>query len=260
MRASRFAGVLVATVVFSAPVQAQDNWNWHKAVAAGRTIEIKGVNGDITASATSGGDVEVVARKSAKRSDTDDVKIEVVEHADGITICAVYPSRRSREPNECAPGKRGRMNTNNNDVQVDFEVRVPRGVKLAARTVNGAVRASGLTADAIGTTVNGGVRIATTGLAEATTVNGDINVRMGRSNWTDDLDFSTVNGSITIELPDPVSTEVDASTVNGSIHTDWPLTVRGKWGPRRVHGTIGSGGRDLGLSTVNGDIELRKVN
>jgi DUF4097 and DUF4098 domain-containing protein YvlB len=260
MIASRLAGVLIASVAFAAPALAQDNWNWHKAVAAGRTIEIKGVNGDVTASASTGGEVEVVARKSAKRSDTDEVRIEVIEHEGGVTICAVYPSRRMREPNECRPGTHGRMNTNNNDVVVDFEVRVPRGVKLAARTVNGAVRASGLTADAIGTTVNGGVRIATTGLAEASTVNGNITVRMGRSNWTDDLDFSTVNGNISIELPDPVSTEVDAATVNGSIYTDWPLTVRGKWGPKRVHGTIGSGGRDLGLSTVNGDIELRKLN
>jgi DUF4097 and DUF4098 domain-containing protein YvlB len=83
---------------------------------------------------------------------------------------------------------------------------------------------------------------------------------MGKSNWPDDLSFATVNGNIVIEMPDPLNAEVSASTVNGSMSTDWPLTITGKWGPRHMKGRIGTGGRDLQLSTVNGDIELRKVN
>jgi len=47
--------------------------------------------------------------------------------------------------------------------------------------------------------------------------------------------------------------------VNGEIFTDFPLMVTGKLGPRRVTGTIGSGGRQLALSTVNGNIRLRKT-
>jgi hypothetical protein len=47
--------------------------------------------------------------------------------------------------------------------------------------------------------------------------------------------------------------------VNGSITTDFPLTVQGKWGPRKAHGTIGGGGRELSLETVNGSVELRKA-
>jgi DUF4097 and DUF4098 domain-containing protein YvlB len=67
-----------------------------------------------------------------------------------------------------------------------------------------------------------------------------------------------VNGGITIDLPANVSTDVRASTVNGGIVTDFPLTVIGRLGPRRLNGTIGSGGRRLELSTVNGTIRLRK--
>ncbi|HEX6558614.1 MAG TPA: DUF4097 family beta strand repeat-containing protein [Longimicrobiales bacterium] len=259
MNAKRFTLALIAAGALATPALAQDTWTWHKAVAAGRTVEIKGVNGQISATAASGREVEVMARKSAKNSNPDDVKLQVVEHAGGVTICAVYPSRRASEPNECQPGEKGRMNTNRNDTRVDFEVRVPRGVQFTGRTINGAVRATGMTGLTIGTTVNGDVRIATTGLARASTVNGAIDARMGQASWTDELSFSTVNGSIDLAFPESLNAEVEASTVNGSISTDWPLTVTGKWGPKRVHGRIGSGGRDLTLSTVNGSIALKRA-
>src|SRR5687767_1944733 len=48
---------------------AQNEFRWSGQVASGRTVEIKGVNGDVRAEASSGGEVEVVATKSARRSD-----------------------------------------------------------------------------------------------------------------------------------------------------------------------------------------------
>ena len=258
MSLTRYSYPLLALLSFAAPAMAQD-WSWRKPLDAGKTIEIKGINGDITAQPASGNQVEVVAHKSARRSNPESVKIEVVESASGYTICVLYPDARRSEPNVCEAGRGGRMNNKNNDTQVDFEVRVPRGVHFSGRTVNGDVRATNLSARTDGHTVNGSVRISTSGLASATTVNGAVNVRMGQTNWSDDLAFSTVNGSITIEMPGQLDADVEASTVNGSISTDWPLTMRGKWGPRRMNGRIGNGGRDLELSTVNGDIELRKT-
>jgi hypothetical protein len=259
MYVKRATLALLFTLTASATASAQD-WSWRKVVAAGRAIEIKGINGDVTATAASGNQVEVIARKSAERSDPDDVRIEVVEHAAGVTICAVYPTPRGERENECLPGARGRSSSRNNDVEVDFEIRVPRGVLFTGRTVNGSVRATGLTADAKATTVNGSVRVNTTGLAEAKTVNGSITVRMGRTNWSESLSFQTVNGAITVEMPEGLNADVSASTVNGSLSSDWPMTVRGKWGPKRMNGKIGNGGRELALETVNGDIELRRAN
>lgn len=259
MTRTRLALALAATLV-ATPAMGQNVWNWNKAVPAGRTLEIKGVNGEISAEAASGAEVQVTARKSSKKSDLSSVRLQVIEHAGGVTICAVYPAPAGKPANECAPGNEGRMNTNNNDVRVDFEVRVPRGVELVARTVNGSVRATGLSADAEAYTVNGGVRVETTGLARASTVNGSIDAKMGRSNWTGTLEFSTVNGTVEVTMPAGVDAEVHASMVNGSFSSDWPMTVKGKWGPKRVNGTIGRGGRELELSTVNGNIELRQAN
>lgn len=260
MFTKRASLVLLFTLVAALPAAAQDTWNWRKAVAAGRAIEIKGINGDVSATAASGDQVEVIARKSGQRSDPDDVKIEVVEHAGGVTVCAVYPTPSGERANECLPGARGRSNNRNNDVEVDFEVRVPRGVLFTGRTVNGSVRANGMTADVKASTVNGSVRVATSALAEASTVNGSITVSMGRTNWNETLEFATVNGGITVEMPGDLNADVSASTVNGSLSSDWPMTVRGRWGPKRMNGKIGTGGRELALQTVNGDIELKRTN
>lgn len=239
------------------PVQV-DDFQWRRALAAGKTIEIVGINGSINASGTGGREVEVVAVKKGRKSDPETVRIEVVEHPDGVTICAVYPTPARREPNECREGGKGRNNSSNNDVQVTWTIRVPDGVKFVGRTVNGRVVALRLTAEAEAHTVNGDISVETTSWASGSTVNGSIDAKLGRVDWRGEAEFDTVNGGITVDLPAGADVEVDASTVNGSMSTDFPLTIRGKWGPRRMSGTIGQGGRNLSLSTVNGNMSLRR--
>jgi len=230
-------------------------WSWR--LAAGKTIEIKGVNGDIDASPSSGAEVEVTAKKHARRSDPREVKIEVIEHQGGVTICAVYPGRWG-ERNDCTPGERGHSHVHDNDVVVDFRVRVPAGIRFVGRTVNGEIYAAKLKGPVEGYTVNGSVSVSTEDIARATTVNGSLSVKVGASSWNDELEFSTVNGGITVTFPNQLSAAVDAETVNGDITTDFPLEVRGKrFGARHLTGRVGNGsGGDLSLSTVNGSIRL----
>jgi DUF4097 and DUF4098 domain-containing protein YvlB len=251
---------LAMVVAVPAAAQQSGEFHWSGALSAGQVIEIKGVNGDIHATAATGSQVEVLATKSSHRSDPASVQIQVVHGDDGVTICAVYPTPRdSREENRCAPGSEGHMNTRDNDVRVDFTVRVPAGVRFTGRTVNGDVEAQGMRADVKARTVNGGVQVSTSGQADASTVNGSIELSMGRADWSGDLALKTVNGSITVELPAGLNTELDARTVNGSIQSDFPLTVTGRISPRHLTATIGSGGRHLELTTVNGDIRIRKA-
>jgi hypothetical protein len=235
-----------------------EDFQWSGRIAPGKAIEVKGVNGGISAQPATGNQVEVVARKSARRSDPDEVTIEVIEHEDGVTLCAVYPTPRGDRVNECQPGEGGRMNTRNNDVEVEWTVRVPAGVRFIGRTVNGGIEAHRLKADAEAYTVNGSIGIQTAGLARASTVNGSIEAAMGAT-IRDPMEFETVNGGITLTVPAASSADVQCSTVNGDISTDFPLTVRGKFSQRRITGTIGRGGPQLMMTTVNGDIRLRSA-
>jgi len=237
----------------------QDNFHWQGRVTQGSAIEIKGVNGDVRAEGSASDQVEVVATKSARRSDPNSVRIQVLEHAGGVTICAVYPNSDGKRPNECRPGNEGNMNVNNNDVEVDFIVRVPSGVRFQGRTVNGEVEAQSLGADVEAYTVNGSIHLSTTGYAQASTVNGEIVASLGRADWTNELEFETVNGGITLSLPATTSTEIRAETLNGDIQSDFQMTVSGRFSKRHINGTIGSGGRELTLKTVNGSIHVKRA-
>ena len=260
MRQQLTVGValLAALTLGVAPAAGQD-FHWTGKLARGQRLEIKGVNGSIRAMAAAGDQIDVTARKTSRRSDPEEVKIDVVPFDGGVTICAVYPTPpRARRENSCESGHRWSSSNDDNDVRVDFTVKLPAGLAFDGRTVNGDVEAEGLGGDVHVSTVNGSVDASTTGRAEATTVNGSIRVAMGRADWSNEAEFTTVNGGITLTLPADVATEVRAQTVNGDFETDFPLTVSGRFGPRHLNGTIGQGGRMLKLTTVNGSIRLRK--
>ena len=268
---------LTATL-FAAPVRAEDPNSWSSMFAdffmgprtretfhttarvpVGKTLEIKGVNGRVVAEPASGGEVVVDAIKSGRRQKPSAVRIETVDHEGGTTICAVYPTPSGHRPNECLPGGKGYMAVRNNDVDVEFRVKVPAGVSFVARTVNGSVEASGLTQAVAAYTVNGSVRVDTKGHAQAETVNGSITAGLGQARWTGaPLRFETVNGSITVNLPASTSTTIDAETVNGRIHSDFTLAQTSKQSRTRLAGVIGQGGRALELETVNGSITLHR--
>lgn len=237
--------------------QAANPQAWRGTVLQGNAIEIKGVNGNVKATAATGQEVEVSAVMRGRRSNPADVRLDIVQHGDGVTICALYPSGDSR-PNECAPGDGGRMNVRDNDVTVEFTVRVPPGVRFVGKTVNGDVSADGLAAPVAVKTVNGDATFSTSAYGSAQTVNGSIRGSMGNTQWNQTLKFSSVNGSISLELPADTSTDVQAKTVNGSINTDFPITVTGRVNTRQLSGTIGGGGRSMDLETVNGSVTLKR--
>jgi hypothetical protein len=249
-------GVMAAGALLAGPAAAED-FHWQGTVGAGGAIEIKGVNGGIDATGAPGRQIEVTAIKKARRSDPAGVEIKVVEHPGGVTICAVYPNPAGA-PNECAPGAGGRMQVKNNDVNVEFKVKVPAGVRFVGRTVNGGIDATDLPTDAEAYTVNGGVSVKAGGTIRAETVNGGVDASFGRADWTGEIRLKTVNGGIDVSLPDDAGAELRAATVNGDIETDFPITVQGRVSKRRLSGTIGAGGRQLALETVNGGIEIKK--
>ncbi len=236
---------------------AQNDFDWRGQIASGQTLEIKGINGDVHAVASGGGNAEVHATKTARSGNPDAVHIEVVPHGGGVTICAIYPDVPGEDPNRCEPGPNSHSHVKDNSTSVRFEVRVPSGVKFVGRTVNGSVEAESLTDDAEGHTVNGSVKVSTMGLALANTVNGSLDLTMGRADFSSGTKFSTVNGGITLHVPSSLNANVRASVLNGTIETDFPITVTGTVTRRRVEGTIGGGGPDLQLSTVNGNIRLK---
>jgi hypothetical protein len=269
-RSFPLAVAAVMTMVFSAPAAAQERetnaFTWSGNIPNGRRIAVHNINGAIRVERSSSSRVEVTADKEWRRGNPRDVRIEQSRASgDDVVICAMWSVESTCDADGINTPRRNRNNDDdrdrnrNNDVAVRFTVRVPDGVRVEVNTVNGELEISGATTEVDASTVNGSIRARSAGgPVRAKTVNGSIDVAMGSLGNVNDLDYETVNGSVTIEVPSNISAQLDLSTVNGRINTDFPITVSGSLSPRRLRGTVGGGAMRLRASTVNGGITLRR--
>src|SRR5882672_2480776 len=101
------AGLLLAG---SAPAKAQNekrtvfkesDFHWQGNLKPGQTLEIIGRNGGIDATGATGEAAQVEGIKES-HGDANEVFVEVVEYADGVTICAVY--EKDAQPGRCHRG------------------------------------------------------------------------------------------------------------------------------------------------------------
>lgn len=278
-RLGAFLALMLAAPVLGAQQQyGRDSnvWRWDGRVEAGKWMNIFNVNGSVDFTPSEDNSVHVVAEKRTRDGrDTDDIHYEVVQAGGNVTICAIW-NDNSRCEDGGVESFRNRGN-NDNHTSVKFTVRVPRSVKVGAHSVNGGVSVSGVGAQVRAESVNGGVKVLNTngpvvahtvnggvdvstaiGPVSAETVNGNVDARMAALQGDDDMDFKTVNGSVSITVPARFDATFRFDTVHGGIDSDFPMTMSGRWGPRHASGTIGNGGRDIRASSVNGSIELRR--
>jgi hypothetical protein len=258
----------VLLLVISAPARGQsekrtvykeNEFHWQGNLKPGQTLEIIGRNGGIEATGATGEAARVEGIKES-HGDANEVFVEMVEYADGVTICAVY--EKDAQPGRChhggADSDHHGWSWHNSRTKLNFNVEVPRGVLLKAMTTNGGIRGRDLNSVVEAATTNGNVDVATSEWARARTTNGGVTVTMGSAKWSGEIELMTTNGSVHASLPASAEFKVRAATTNGGIHTDFPVTVMGNFGSKDLSGTVGAGGRDLRLATTNGAIEIRK--
>lgn len=238
----------------------REAFTWSGRIPDGRWIVVRNTRGSVEVTRGSGDRVEVIALRRTRRGDPDYVRFKVQKYGAGqenVLVCALWG-----EFSDCAedgyrtrPDRRGREN----DVTVDFSVRLPRGVKVGAYTINGEVRVEDVAAEVDAESVNGDVVVSTVGgQVNARTTNGSVRATMGKFDLESDLRFSTINGSVMVVFTGDIDADVELVSVNGRFTTDFPVTISGRIDPRRLRATLGKGGPRIRLSTVNGNVELRK--
>jgi hypothetical protein len=242
----------------------REAFTWAGKIPEGRWINVQNLNGTIEVERGTSDKVEVTASRHTRRGDPDYVRFEVRKYGPNdqdVLICALWGDNSSCE--EDGIRNRGRNNNDRrdrmNEVSVEFRVRVPKGVKVGAHSVNGEVRVEDVAGEVDAESVNGSVVVSSqSGPVNARTVNGSVRASMGKFDLNSDLRFSSVNGTVIAEFANEINADVDLSTVNGRFLTDFPVTISGRIDPRRLRATLGKGGPRIRLSTVNGNVELRK--
>jgi DUF4097 and DUF4098 domain-containing protein YvlB len=223
----------------------QDEFRQTYNLAAGGAIALSNINGAIHVQVWDEPRVEVYALKTGSSKERlDAVKIEVNAQANLIDIKTIYP--------------RGNHNDN---VAVEYWLKVPRNANLSNITsVNGSIEVADMEGRVNAETVNGSITIAGSSSAiAANTVNGSIKATLYNLSTSEPSKFQTVNGSLTLFLPDNLNADVEAETTNGHINADYPVNVTGSLVGKHMKGRIGAGGARLNLETVNGSINLNRA-
>lgn len=248
---------IAIALLLSTAAWAQDQgreFHWQGKLSADQLLTIKNINGDIDAGTSDADEVQVTAVKSGPNADQ--IRIEVVPGNDGVMICAIYPGESGncgRNNSHYGSGAHG------NNGKVHFTVLMPKNLRFEGDNVNGNVTAEGMGREVRANSVNGSVSVSTTSWAEAKTVNGRIKAAMGDADWNGTLSIESVNGSIELDMPSGFSADVNFSSLNGHINSDFPLSTSDSWPVgHKANGTIGKGGRELVIKTVNGNVELRR--
>jgi len=163
--------LLAAGADAHAQARSARDFRWSKALPAGQWVRVHNVSGDVTVTATDGDRVEVVGvRRGGGGYDEDDVRAEVHEGRDGVTICALWGEEswcddRGLHIESHRDGRRDRG-------QIDFQVRLPRRLKLSANSVSGDVEVTGV-ADEVRAGSGSGGRSRVRGRAYGLPVGGD---------------------------------------------------------------------------------------
>ncbi len=133
----RLAATVLAVISITPLAAVSQDFEWTGRLQPGQIIEINGVIGDIRATAARGDRAEITAEKrEGRKGYAEDVEFDVIEHRDGVTICAIYPRNRRNRDNECRAGDRSRLGADDNDTEVTFTIAVPAGVLFSGRTIS----------------------------------------------------------------------------------------------------------------------------
>jgi len=235
--------------------KAEDTWTRSYTLSDNGRFELINVNGRITAEVATDGKVSVEGKRTAKGS-TDEAaqenlaKIEIREEVSGDRVRV-----ESRPPRLSGFGGH----------EVEWTVRIPKGVVVDLRTVNGGVRLTGLAGEVHAKTTNGGVRgTVKTSILEASSVNGGIQIDIeGTLDANATVDLETVNGGIEVGLAADSKASISARAVNGGVKvSDLEVQRTNDDGAaeskRRLEATLNGGGAKVNISTTNGGVRISR--
>ena len=264
---------LATLVLIAAPLAAQQttaqttpDFRWEKALAAGSSVSLHNISGNVDVTPSTSGKVEVVGVRRGRGRYADEMTLEVVEHTRGITVCAMDKSRDmtcDEDGLRTHDDRRGRRYRDDDwdRGEINIVVKLPKGMRVSAGSVSGDVSVTGAEGIVRGSSVSGNVELRNlrASSVRATSVSGDVDVAVDAFTGDGDLHFTSVSGNVTVVLPNNLDADVSMRSVSGQLDSEFPLTLNGRMNRRSLEARIGKGGRALEVTTVSGDVRLRSI-
>ena len=248
-----------------APAQAAPDFRWEKVLAAGSLVSLHNISGNVDVTPSTTNKVEVVGVRRGRGRYADEMTLEVIEHARGITVCAIDKSRDmtcDEDGLRSHDDRRRRYRDDDWDRgEINIVVKLPKGMRVSAGSVSGNVSITGAEGIVKGSSVSGDVELRNLRASSirASSVSGDVDVTVDAFTGDGDLTFTSVSGNVTALLPNNLDADVSMRSVSGQLDSEFPLTLNGRMNRRSLEARIGKGGRMLEVTTVSGDVRLRSA-
>jgi hypothetical protein len=259
----KYRGVLLAAVLMASAAgaacdlvtsdlraSAADEWKKTYPIAANGRVEISNVNGRIDVQPGEGATVEVRAERRARAASEALAKdkLQQVQIEEDVSPASVRIETKVPRSGGLFDG---------GGVEVHYFVRVPAGVEVRMKTVNGAIELTGLRGRVEAETTNGGVvGRGLSGPVVAETTNGGLDLDIDEL-AEDGVRLSCTNGGIKLRLPRTAKATIAAQIANGGIDFgDLPLQVVGRQSRRRLDAQLNGGGPKIEIDGTNGGISL----
>ena len=262
----RYVSAVLLTLLFAPLVAgAQDrdrdgDLHWERRLSSGQTVHIRNINGNVSVTPSSSSRVEITGIRRGSDRAASRLTAQIAETSDGLMVCVV----RLDSDDEC-DGRGDHHHSDNDDnwgnASLDLEIKLPSSLAIDAGSVSGNVDVLGAQGDVRAQSVSGDVRLerlrATS--IEAHSVSGGISASIESLSGSGPLSFKSVSGDVKLELPRGLDADLSMSSVSGQLDSDFQMTLGGgrSSSRRRIEARIGRGGRELNLTTVSGDVQLR---
>ena len=139
-------------------------------------------------------------------------------------------------------------------------VRLPDRVDLVVQSTKGNVNVTDVSGNIDVRAGVGNVKIMVPGVAEASTMEGNVDATIGATQWNGTLKFSTQNGDVTIYVPEIAKFRVRLHTDNGTIFTDFPLRGTSNGSNETIDSVVNGGsGWGVDIESHHGTVRLLRL-
>jgi len=239
---------LLPTVTLAAAVTDTQTEKVHRAVPMGPngTLKLHNFSGTVTITGADVQNVTIDAVRRAPQDRLDRIKLDIQSDGSTVTI----------EANKKAPGA-GDVE-NNNVVETDFEIQVPRDAVLDIDVFSSPVTVRGVNGRLDVKSFSGGLILNDVASpTKAKTFSGKIDLELAAHVTQPELDLETFSGAIELTVPGGAGAAVDLDTFSGGINSEVPLTVHSQ-SRRQLKGDLGQPGSGrLKLKTFSGSVQIK---
>lgn len=243
-----FAAALLICLV-PALVSAAETEKFHKVVplAPGGTVSLHNFSGAVRIVGADVSEVTIDAVRTAERDRLDHIKLDVQVSGSKVTI----------EANKKDPGWTVK---NDNVVQTEFDIQVPRNTRLEVDVFSSSVSVRSVSGEQSIKTFSGNVTVED-GAARLTakTFSGEIELRLAASSISPSLELETFSGAIGLRVPETARAALTFDSFSGQLTSDLPLTLNDqRKGHLKAALNGGDPSREVRIKTFSGDVKIAR--